>query len=296
MAAFNETHSLTFFFKEELIQKKVLPALKKTLQQLNTQDLEFEKSVLEEAALINERAAADQALESYKDKIKSIADYLNLLIDLRDQHPQQFNKIYKQLNTGALARLNYKQKQTLVDQLIKKSSQNLDFYLKLTTQALEECPNADTAAIERAVNGLVELFKIENLEPDTQIMFFKMSMAHNLKSTTPFPLAALNEFKKSALPEETKSLIIKQIIQILGLQGTKSELIQELVQQTQLFLTHNPEQTELCIALLNKASQDNSKLEYYAQILQQLDQVDLEHRLKIAAILTGLARNKKTPR
>ncbi|AWN74600.1 hypothetical protein LEAN103870_14120 [Legionella anisa] len=293
MAAFNETHSLTFFFKEELIQKKVLPALKKTLQQLNTQDLEFEKSVLEEAALINERAAADQALESYKDKIKSIADYLNLLIDLRDQHPQQFNKIYKQLNTGALARLNYKQKQTLVDQLIKKSSQNLDFYLKLTTQALEECPNADTAAIERAVNGLVELFKIENLEPDTQIMFFKMSMAHNLKSTTPFPLAALNEFKKSALPEETKSLIIKQIIQILGLQGTKSELIQELVQQTQLFLTHNPEQTELCIALLNKASQDNSKLEYYAQILQQLDQVDLEHRLKIAAILTGLARNKK---
>ncbi|MCE0724103.1 hypothetical protein [Legionella resiliens] len=293
MTAFNETHSLTFFFKEELIQKKVLPALKKTLQQLNTQDVEFEKSVLDEATLIDEHAPADQALQSYKNKIESIANYLNLLIELNDQLPQQFNKIYKQLNTGALARLNYKQKQILVDKLIKESSQNLDLYLKLTTQALEEYPNADTAALERAVNGLVELFKIENLEPDTQIMFFKMSMAHNLKSTTPFPLAALNELKKSALPEETKSLIIKQIIQILGLPGTKSELIQELVQQTQLFLTHNPGQTELCIALLNKASQDNSKLEYYAQILQQLDQVDLEHRLKIATILTGLARNKK---
>ncbi len=296
MAAFNETHSLTFFFKEELIQKKVLPALKKTLQQLNTQDPEFEKSILDEAAVIDENAPSDLTLQSYKNKIESIANYLNLLIDINDRLPQQFNKIYKQLNTGPLARLNFKQKQILVDKLIKESSENLDLYLKLTTQALEEHPNADSIAIERAVNGLVELFKLSDLEPETQIMFFKMSMAHNLRSTTPFPLAALNEFKKSELPELTKSLIIKKIIQILaGLSGTDPELIQGLVHQTQLFLTHNPIQAELCVALLNKVSQDNPNqdLSTYPHILQQLTLINLENRTKIATILTDLAKNKK---
>ncbi|WP_412757982.1 hypothetical protein [Legionella bozemanae] len=294
MAAFNETHSLTFFFKEELVQKKVLPALRKTLLQLNTQDPEFDKSVLDDAAVLDENAPSDLTLQNYKDKIESIANYLNLLIDLHDRLPQQFNKIYKQLNTGNLARLSYKQKQILVNQLIKESPDRLDLYLKLTTQALEEQPHADNAAIERAVQGITELFKLSDLELDTQIMFFKMSMAHNLKSTTSFPLAALNEFKKSELLQQTKSLIIKQIIQILGLPDTNSEHIQEVIQNIQSFLTHNREQTELCIALLNKAVQDHSNLNTYPQILQQLEQIKPESsRIKIAAILTGLAKNKK---
>ena len=86
-----------------------------------------------------------------------------------------------------------------------------------------------------------------------------MSMTHNLKSSSPFPLAALNELKKSSLPEHTKSLIIKQIIQILtGISGPEtSELVQGLVQQSQLFLTHNQDQAELCIALLKRVSQEN---------------------------------------
>ncbi|WP_131794786.1 helicase-related protein [Fluoribacter gormanii] len=296
MASFNETHSLTFFFKEELIEKKVLPALKKTLQQLNTQDPEFEKSILDEAALIDENAPADQALQSYKNKIESIANYLNLLIEINDRLPQQFIKIYKQLSTGTLARLNYKQKHTLVNKLIKSDLEKLDLYLKLTTEILEEHPNADGAAIERAIDGLVELFNLPDLEPDTQIMFFKMSIAHNLKSTTPFPLAALNKFKNSDLPEQIKSLIIKQIIQILvGLSTTDSGLIQELVEKTQLFLLNNIDQPELCIALLNRVSQDNSQnLSTYPHILEQLAEINpAENRAKVATILTGLAKNKK---
>ncbi|WP_454783951.1 helicase-related protein [Legionella sp. WA2024007413] len=297
MAAFNETHSLTFFFKEELIQKKVLPALKKTLQQLNTQDSEFEKSILEEAALIDENAPADQALEGYKNKIESLANYLNLLIEINDRLPQQFIKIYKQLNTGSLARLNYQQKHTLVNKLISDSSEKLDLYLKLTTQTLDEHPNADNISIGRAVDGLVELFDLPDLDPETQTMFFKMSMAHNLKSTTAFPLAALNKFKKSDLSEETKSLIIKQIIQILvGLSTTESGLIPELVEKTQLFLTHNINQHELCIALLNRISQDNAtqNMSTYPHILEQLAEINPEEkRAKVATILTGLAKNKK---
>ncbi|WP_454781042.1 preprotein translocase subunit SecA [Legionella sp. WA2022007384] len=297
MAAFNDTHSLTFFFKEELIQKKVLPALKKTLQQLNTQDVEFEKSILDEAALIDENAPADQALQGYKNKIESIANYLNLLIEINDRLPQQFIKIYKQLNTGSLARLNYQQKHTLVNKLISNNTEKLDLYLKLATQTLEEHPNADNAAIGRAVDGLVDLFNLPDLEPETQTMFFKMSMAHNLKSTTSFPLAALNKFKNSDLPEQTKSLIIKQIIQILaGLSTTDSGLIQELVEKTQVFLTHNIDQPELCIALLNRISQDNAgqNLSTYPHILEQLAEINPgEKRAKVATILTGLAKNKK---
>lgn len=295
MATFNETHSLTFFFKEELIQKKVLPALRKTLLQLNTQDPEFDKSVLADAAVIDENAPSDLTLQNYKEKIESIANYLNLLIDLHDRLPQQFNKIYKQLNTGVLARLNYKQKQILVDQLIKESPDKLDLYLRLTTQALEEQPHADNTAIERAVNGIVDLFKLPDLESDTQIMFFKMSMAHNLKNTTSFPLAALNDFKKSELPDPIKSSIIKQIIQILGLPDTDLELIQGLVHQTQLFLPNNLEQSELCIALLNKVSQanPNQDLRTYPLTLQELAKLNPDNRTKIAKILIGLAQNKK---
>lgn len=298
MEQFNETHSLTFFFKEELIQKKVVPALKKTLHQLNTQDLEFEKSILDEAASIDENAPSHLALQNYKDKIESIANYLNLLIDINDRLPQQFIKIYKQLNTGLLARLNFKQKQILVGNLIQEDSDKLDHYLKLTTQALEEYPNADPAALERAINGLVELFKIQGLEPETQTMFFKMSMAHNLRSASPFPLAALNELKKADLPEETKSLIIKKILQILvGLSGSSAELVQGLIQQTQLFLTQNQDQAELCIALLHIVSHDNPNhdLANYPLILQQLTQINPENRTNIIAIVTGLAKNKKDP-
>ncbi|CEG57729.1 preprotein translocase subunit SecA [Legionella fallonii] len=297
MKAFNDTHSLIFFFKEELIQKKVLPALRKTLQQLNTQDPEFEKSILSEAEIIIENAPSDQSLQDYKNKIEGIADYLNLLIDIKDKHPTQFNKIYKELNTGALARLNYIQKLILVNSLIQDKSDQLDLYLKLTTQALEQNPEAGSAAIERAINGLVILFNLADLEPETQIMFFKMSMAHNLKSATPFPLGALSELKKSGLPEQTKSLIIKQIIQILSrLSGADSpELVQGLVQQTQLFLIHNHKQAPLCVALLKRVSLDdpNQDLGAYPLILQQLAAISPENREKIATILTGLANNKK---
>ena len=297
MAAFNETHSLTFFFKEELVQKKVLPAIKKTLQQLNTQDPDFEKSILEAASELPENAPADQALQSYKTTIEAIANYLNLLIDLKDRLPEQFNKIYKQLNTGALARINYTQKQILVNKLIEARPELLDQYLKLTTQALEENPDADNDAIVRSINGLVTLFSLSHLESETELMFFKMSLAHNLKNPSPFPLVALNELKKSELPEETKSLIIKQLIQILSrMSGADtSELINGLVQQIQLFLIKNPDQTPLCIALLKRISKGNlnQDLTAYPNILQQLTALSSENREKLAVILTGLASSKK---
>ncbi len=297
MAAFNATQSLTFLFKEELVQKKVLPALKKTLQQLNTQDPDFEKSILDAAAELTENEPADQALQSYKAKIEAIANYLNLLIDIKDRLPEQFNTLYKQLNTGALARINYTQKQILVNKLIEAKPESLDLYLKLTTQALEENPDADNVAIARSINGLVTLFNLSDIEPETEIMFFKMSMAHNLNNPSPFPLAALNELKKSELPEETKSLIIKQLIQILSRmpRSDSPELVNGLVQQIQLFLTQNPEQATLCIALLKRVSRGNltQDLSAYPNILQHLNTLSAENKDKLAVILTGLSSSKK---
>ena len=297
MASFNDTHALTFFFKEELVQKKVLPALKKTLKQLNTDDPIFEKSILDAAAEISENDPSDLALLHYKNKIESIANYLNLLIDIKDKKPAQFHAIYKQLNTGALARLNYTQKQMLISELLKAKPESLDLYLKLITIALEESPEADTIAIERAINGLVALFKLSDLESETQLMFFNMSMKHNLKSPSPFPLSALNEFKKSQIPEPTKSIIIKQIIQILSrMEQTDSpELIHGLVQQTQTFLTINPDLAPLCIALLKRVSltELNHDLNSYPNILNQLALLSTENKKKLATVLTRIANNKK---
>lgn len=297
MAAFDSTHSLSFFFKEELLEKKVLPALRKTLQQLNTEDPLFEKSILDEAAQFLDNIPSDQALEHYKDKIEAIANYLNLLIDIKDQYPTQFNKIYKQLSTDPLTRINYAQKQILINRFIKDDSATLDLYLKLASQALEDNPNANHVAVERAINGVIDLFNLSDLDPDTQTMFFKMSMSHNLKSSSPFPVAALNDFNRSDLPEQTKSLIIKQIIQILSnLSRTGSpELVQSLVQQTQLFLTLDSNQAPLCIALLKSVSLEhpNPDLSVYPLILQQLTLIHSENKGKIALILTDLAHNKK---
>ena len=297
MAAFNDTHSLTFFFKEELIQKKVLPALRKTLVQLNTQDPIFEKTILDEAAHLIENEPSDQSLQRYKNKIEAIANYLNLLIDIKEHNPEQFNSIYKQLNSGALSRINYTQKQVLISKLLQAQPDSLDLYFKLLTQALDENPDADTSAIDRAINGLVTLFNLSDLELETQTMFFKMSMAHNLKSPSPFPLTALNELKKSDLPEKTKSLIIKQIIFILSQlrQIDSPELIQSLVHETQTFLTHNPGMDALCIALLKRISRGNPTQDFnvYPNILQLLASFNEEKRAKLATILTGLARSKK---
>lgn len=297
LATFNDTHTLTFLFKEELVQKKVLPALKKTLLQLNTQDPIFENSILEAAADLAEDQPADQSLQNYKTKIEAIASYLNLLIDLKDRAANQFHAIYKQLNTGALARLNYTQKQILISNLLRAKPESLELYLKLTTNTLEETPDADAIAIDRAINGLVTLFELSDLEPETQIMFFKMSMTHNLKNPSPFPLATLNRLKKSNLGEQTKSLIIKQIIQILSrmTNADSPDLIQGLVQQTESFLTQNPEQAPLCIALLKRVSLGNLSrdLNAYPNILSQLSVLNAENRGKLFGILTDLANSKK---
>jgi hypothetical protein len=297
MASFNETHALTFFFKEELVHKKVVPALKKTLQQLNTNDPIFEKSILDSAAEIAENEPSDVALDGYKNKIESIAQYLNLLIDIKDQKPAQFYAIYKQLNSGALSRINYSQKQVLISELLKAKPESLDLYLKLITQALDETPEADAIAIDRAIHGLVALFKLSDLESETQLMFFTMSMRHNLKSPSPFPLSALNEFKKSTLAEPTKSIIIKQIIHILSRMELMDspEFIHTLVQQTQTFLTINPDLAPLCIALLKRVSvtEYNHDLSSYPDILSQLTVLNAENKEKLATVLTSLANNNR---
>lgn len=297
LSAFNETHSLSFLFKEELVQKKVLPALKKTLLQLNTQDPIFENSILSAAADLSENEPADISLQNYKTKIESIAKYLNLLIDVKDKAPSQFIALYKQLQTGQLARLNYNQKQVIVTQLLNSQPESMDLYLKLTAQSLDEHPDANETDINRAIHGFVTLFEIPDLEAETQTMFFKMSMSHNLKSSSPFPLADLNEFKKCNLPEVTKSIIIRQTIQLLGhmTPGDSPDLIKKLVQQTQAFLTQNAGQSPLCHALLKKVSLENLSrdLGIYPSILHQMSLMSEDNRNKLSIILAGLANSKK---
>lgn len=301
LAAFNDTHTVNFLFEEELVQKKVLPAIRKTLVQLNTQDAAFEESILRAAAELAKDKPSDHALQEYKMKIESIASYLNLLIDIKDKFALQFSGIYTQLNTGALARLNYSQKRTLVNTLLTANPESLDLYLKLTTAVLDENPEADEAAIERAVNSLKTLFELEGLEAETQIMFFKMSMNHNLRNVSPFPLTILNELKQANLDEESKSLIIKQIIQILRQMpdSESPETIRGLIQQTQIFLTENREQASLCIALLKRVSLQGFSRDIgsYSDILRQLASPAKEYReekkARLIRILTSLAQNHK---
>lgn len=152
------------------------------MQQLNTQDPDFENSILEAAGNLAEDQPADQSLQNYKTTIETIVSYLNFLIDVKDKASDQFYTIYKQLQTPPLSRLNYRQKQVLVNTLLRADPASLNLYLKLTTQAFEENPLADTAAIDRALNGLEALFELADLEAETQTLFFKMSVAHNLKT------------------------------------------------------------------------------------------------------------------
>lgn len=300
LAEFNDTHTLHFLFRDELVQKKVLPALKKTLTQLDTQDIAFETSILQAAAELEQDKPSDRSLQDYKIKIESIASYLNLLIDIKAKFPIQFPGIYRQLNTGALARLNYSQKKTLVSTLLHANPESLDRYLQLTSFALDENPEADETAIDRAVNNLETLFELEDLELETQIMFFKMSVNHNLRNPSPFPLTILNELKQTNLDEEAKSLIIKQIIQILRYMpdSESPDTIRKLIQQTQSFLTENPQQATLCIALLKQVSSHgfNRDVDDYSEILRQLASPTREFReskTRLVTILTYLAENQK---
>lgn len=299
LASFNQTHSLIFLFKEELVQKKVLPALKKTLQQLHTQDVNFENSILAEATKLAEDKSANLALQDYKTTIESIVSYLNFLIDIKGKtNGHQFTAIYRQLQTPPLDRLDYKQKQTLVNTLFLNKPESFDQRLKFIIQALEENPDADSKAINRAIDGLVSLFELADLESDTQTMFFNMSIAHNLRNDSPFPLGMLTQLKKSELHEEAKSFIIKQVIQILSRMtpGQSQEPIQNLVHQTETFLTRNPTQSFFCMSLLKLISLNNANNEIkdsYLTILSQLNSLNIESREKIITILTHLANNKK---
>jgi len=298
LKSFNENHSIAFLFKEELVNKKVLPALKKTLLLLNTQDKEFENSILASAAQIDESKPSHETLENYRNKIESIANYLNLLIDIKARTPmQQFNLIYKQLQTGVLARINYAQKQILLNKLLSIEPKLFDMYLMLITQGLEENPAATAEDIERAVVGLVQLFDMADLSTETQTMFFKMSLTHNLKNKSPFPLAALNELKKSEHSTEEKTLLIKEIIHLLSSMGENdsTELFQNLVQQIQTFWQQNPNLGSLCTALLKKVSVENltRDLNHYAVILNQLTALNPYKRELLSDILNGLAHSKK---
>ncbi|TAL60355.1 MAG: hypothetical protein EPN84_09650, partial [Legionella sp.] len=297
MESFNETHSLGFLFKEELVDKKVRPALKKTLLQLNTQDAAFEESILAAAEKFDETIACDVALENYRIEIEAISNYLNLLIEIKEKTPAQFNAFYMQLQTGQLARLTYQQKAQLVNLLKGANPALLDAYLNLTIQSLTSNPEADSKAIERGIEGLKALFELEDLERETQMMFFKMSLAHNLKSANPFPLSTINELKKSDLENSLKSVIIKSIIVILSHMTPldSPELIQDLVQNSQQFLKTHPELAQLCVGLLKRVQGNNLNRDIiaYNQILQQITSIKAGSRAKYAKILTDFANNYK---
>lgn len=292
----SETTSPIFFFKEELVDKKVLPAMRKTLIQLNLNDKEFEEMILKDSAYLEENDASDVALLNYKNKIEDITAYLNLLIDLKDKEPINFNSIYKKLNTYELKRFNYQQKLKFIEILLNKAKGEFEHLTNLTIEALANTPNADEAAIERAIDGIQELFNFVSLG-EMRDSFYKMSLSHNLRSTTAFPLKELNALQKSGLAEEVYAPLTKEIIQLLGrlTDPNSAEMIPDLIKKTQDLLIKDPHDLELCLNLLKRLNDKtfSQDVREYKVILENLDRLNPENRKYLATILTGFAFNTK---
>ena len=113
-------------------------------------------------------------------------------------------------------------------------------------------------------------------------------------------MAVLNELKQSNIDEQAKSLIIKQIIQILSHTTSEdsSELVQNLVEQTKAFLNQSPQHATLSIALLKRISFDdfNRDISAYVRLLHELSVLPLlpeGNKEKFITILTGLANSQK---
>lgn len=308
LKTFNDTHSLTFLFQEELVLKKVLPALKKTLAQLSIGDKEFDNSVLAEAAQLtiskpgdeHHVEDADTILIAYKAKIESITKYLYLLHDFKAREPAQFAILYKQLQTGQLARLSYKQKQFLTSKLFTVTPVLQNRFLELLTQVLVENPSASIDDLDRAINGLGPVFDLVGIETNAQVLFYRMSLSHNIRNNSPFPLEVLNTLEKLKLDtaenNATKSDIIRAAIKILGnMTKEQPELFNELVKETEALLKLDPQLAKLCLALLKRMPSSNfaDDLRAYADILHNLSDLEDDKRNKIATILRGFAQSNK---
>jgi len=303
----SDNHSLTFLFSDELVDKKVLPALKRVLHLLNIQDAThaFERSIIEAASQFDLTKKAHIALTEYKLKIEGIASYLNALIDIKQKNePAVFDLIMTQLQTGPLATLEHVHRGNLIHILMKycADERTLKLYLQQFASILEnsvEAPNS--ISISRAIVGLDSVFKIESLDPETRQLFFRMSIVHNLRSTSVFPLETLNRFKNfrtdNAKQEVTKSEISTQLIQIIGQMTDQDspDLIGSLVEATEVFLTAHQESGLLCLGLLKRISPQAFSHDFscYISVLNQLSLLPPEKQAACITILTGLANNKK---
>ena len=303
----SDNHSLTFLFSDELVDKKVLPALKRVLHLLNIQDAThaFEESIIEAASQFDLTKKAHIALTEYKLKIEGIASYLNALIDIKQQtEPAVFDSIMTQLQTGSLATLEHVHRGNLIHILTNhcRDERTLKLYLQQFANILENSVEApDSISIGRAIVGLDSVFEIESLDPETRLLFFRMSIIHNLRSTSVFPLETLNRFKNfrtdNARQEATKSAISSQLIQIIGQMTDQDspDLIGSLVDATETFLTAHKESGLLCLGLLKRISPQAFSHDFgcYITVLNQLSLLPPEKQVACITILIGLANNKK---
>lgn len=302
MQKFSDTHSITFLFKEQLVEKTVFPALKKVLMQLNVADQAFEDRILDEANQLDENESAHLALQNYQIHLQAIVDYLQILSEIKKNYSKSsFDVLYQllnkepQFNQSSLFFLTLRQKRNLLILLIR-NYQHAVPSLELFAQILGEALPVDEAAIDRAIEGLNTLFKIKQLDENTQHLFFKMSVKHNLKNPGLFPLDALNQLKGCALPKDIESQLIQQIIRILSLETDLQapNRVEDLIQETQSFLTENKAQGTLCIALLERMPPKD--LDAYIDILKMLGSLQKKTPKianKLLLVLTQLAANKK---
>lgn len=299
LAEFNNTQSIAFLFEPELVGKAVVPALKKQLMLINTGDKTFDANILAAASVLNESLPADEMLEAYQTKIKGITDYLNALAKIRTRSDREFTTLYQTLQKEPFTRIeDFNQKTTLLNAFSKNLSEDEQVqYLDYLKTALNANSNASPQHIGRAIAGMTSVFDLK-LDVPTQKVFFKLSLAHYLRSEGEFPLKALQDLKASSLPSEVKDDLQKQLVPILGRMSESDNpaVIGQVVAQTQEFLHDNPTLKDLCLNLLQRVSLKaiTKDLNAYTQLLQKLAEVDKpENRNDLAYIIEKLAAQKK---
>lgn len=289
---FNKYHTLSHIFQDEMVA-----ALKKELTyvllKLNSGDQKLDEDIIQSSQIFDSAAIASKALAKYEIHITQILKAVDQLISLKNYSPACFTQVIDLLKK--LNPIDFSTKQILLAGI---PQHQLIEYLELILSELSRYPEASLEEKVRALKEVPHVFAM-NLEEDLRKDFFKMSFKHNLKSSNPFPLAALNNFNSLPIPENVRDTITQPLIKHLARLPSESvEIISMLFKEIGGHLVKKPVDSALIIHMIERIplSEENiNELSNLETILEQLKQINVpqEQYEKLAQLLVQATGNSK---
>lgn len=222
---FCDSRSILFFFKEMLVEQKVIPGVSRMLDKLDLSSSPayplFKKNIDRLMGSLETQPEGmhlgdAELLKIYEQNISGISRYLNSVKQMKEQHPTAFLDIFSKVESD-LTELDFSQKANFIRLLLNRSINEASDYIDIVKRCFSTSTQTfDQAAKERALAGIDALMMgTEQFDAEFCKNFLQMSFEHYLTSDQPFFLDTLQQIKNLDLSPKEEPIFRNNLIRLL---------------------------------------------------------------------------------